>query len=201
MLNLSQEKNAGDDGFKMIETLRPRVLDAHYQPGGLIDFPAYVMDPRFEVKQVVRTTDPGGTAIKFFFRYFPSQPKEPNIEGWVRLEGESDWVIRDYELEVTFRGVDQEKKSVELVSKRSGSILYKPKDGLSVPSEIKYREERSTGTVEDSTFQIENFALGPTPEEEFTLAAFGLGDFARPTARSTHQGTYYLAIFGVAALS
>ena len=42
----------------------------------------------------------------------------------------------------------------------------------------------------------DNYTVGPTPTEEFTLAAFGLGDFERPTARATNRGTYYWHLRG-----
>jgi hypothetical protein len=199
-LSRSETKDKGDAGWRMTEKLRPRVLDAPYLPAGLLDFPAYVMDPHFQVKQVVRTMGSGGPAIRFFFRSLPNGPKKPNLEGWVRLEGASDWVIRDYELEATWSLLDQEKKRVDRVNKHSGSIVYTQKDGVSVPSEIRYTERRSTGTVEENVFQIDNFTLGATPAEEFTLAAFGLGDFERPMARATNRGSYYLAILGATVL-
>ena len=197
MLDRSETKGEGDAGWKMTEKLQPRVLDAPYSPAGFSRLSAYVMDPQFQVKQVVHTTGSGGPAIKFFFRYRPNQREKPNLEGWVRLEGASDWVIRDYELEANLWGLDREKKRVDRVDKRSGSILYTQKDGVSVPSEIRYTDRRSTGTFEDMVYQIDNFTLGPTPAEEFTLAAFGLEDFERPTARATNRGTYYLSkLFG-----
>jgi hypothetical protein len=197
---------AKDESSRLSDRLRQKVLDSPYSPAGLDDFPAYVTDPEFQVKQVERTAGSDAPAIKFSFRYLPNQrylpnlpnqPKKPNLEGWVRLEGASDWVIRDYEIEATWWPLDPERK---LLEKHSGSIRYAQKDGVSVPSEIMYTERRSSGFAQESVSQIDNFILGPTPAEEFTLAAFGLGDFELPTARATNQRSYYLALFGITAL-
>jgi hypothetical protein len=198
MLDRSETKN---ETWKMTEVLRRKVLDAPYSPAGLREFPAYVVDPQFQVTQVVRTAGPEGPTIKFSFRYLPNVPKtKPNLEGWVRLEGASDWVIRDYELSATWWMLDKAKKRVESVAQHSGSILYKQTHGVPVPAEIRHSEHRKSGFIDESVYQIDDFQLGPTPAEEFTLAAYGLGDFERPTERATNRSTHYVVLFGATAL-
>ncbi len=83
-----------------------------------------------------------------------------------------------------------------------GTVVYtQDKAGRPVPSEIQYLERRSTGTTDQTVFHLNSFTLGPTPPEEFTLAVFGLGDFVRPSERTTRQSAYYLAGIGVAAFA
>jgi hypothetical protein len=195
------ESATKSETWRTEEKLMPRVLDAPYSPAGLIEFPDYVMAPQFQVTQAVRTTGSDGPSIKFFLRYNSTQPKKVlrNLEGWVRLGCESDWVIRDYDLDATLS--DQEDKHKMQVS-YGGTVVYtQDKAGRPVPSEIQYLERRSTGTTDQTVFHLNSFTLGPTPPEEFTLAVFGLGDFVRPSERTTRQSAYYLAGIGVAAFA
>jgi hypothetical protein len=136
------------------------------------------------------------------FRYLPNDEKNPNMEGWFRVDSSLNSVIRDYEIKVTHHAFDQARK---LVSQISGSILYKVENGTPVPVEVNYKEEHDNQVqhrrfVDVRTYEINRFVLGPTPAAEFTLAAFGLGDFERPSARSTSRGPYLLLVIAGAAL-
>ena len=50
-------------------------------------------------------------------------------------------------------------------------------------------------------WEISKFEFTATPAEEFTLAAYGLGDFENPSGRKSSRVPYYAALIAVVALS
>ena len=194
---LAQSKPKTAD-LRVLKPYRNRVKNASYCVGSLPDFPEYVSSPNFRVMQVSRTTDSGRPVTKVHFQYSSNEKKNnvTDIGGWFRLETSMNWGVRDYEFKRTVIEPGKEK----WVTQFSGSISYKQENGPPVPIQVKFKSAQNDGQVEEVIYDIDDFVLGPTPAEAFTLASFGLGDFERPSTRGTNFATYYALIFGVAAL-
>ena len=90
------------------------MLDAPYLQAGTPDFPAYAMDPRFQVKRVERTAGSGGPAINSFLQYHPEPaPKKRDLEGWVRWKAHPTGSLAVPGLEAAWWPRDQGEKWVE----------------------------------------------------------------------------------------
>ncbi len=184
-----------------VQTFRHRVKNAPYCLAGFPDFVEYVNSPQFHVTEVSNTTDSGRALTKVVFEYAPNDFKKPNMEGWLRLETSFNWVIRDYEISVTHTKPGQPP----IISHISGSVDYRQEQGTPIPIRIKYDgwDDFSTKKkrfFEDTLYELDRFALGATPSEDFSLAAFGLGDFERPSARASNRIPYYLVVGALVAL-
>jgi hypothetical protein len=195
---LSQADN-GPATPSLIRHFRDRVRNAPYCPGGF-DFPEFAKSPQFKVAQVSRTIDSGKPVLKAFFNYVPATPDKPSLEGWIRLEESMDLAIRDYQFKVTHA---RPRPNVIHVS---GSVSYGKREGASAPTEVKYKDSvydkaHDKTSIEDTVYEIDRFTLGPTPPEAFTLGAFGLGDFERPSSRASNNWSLYLIIGAAIALS
>jgi len=176
-----------------------RVKEAPYCPWGYSDFPSYVSSPDFKIRDVSGTDDSARGRVKVTFSYRPTDRQNPVAEGWVRLDPNANWVLTDYEIR-SIRPASAKK--VELVTQSSGAIRYTQSSGLAVPVEVKFKnvlQSRKGNTEEEGEYQVDHFSVGPTPTEEFTLAAFGLGDFEAPSGRSANRFGYYAMAVAVAA--
>jgi hypothetical protein len=187
-----------------VQTYRERVRDAPFSLGGLANFPEYVASPDFQVIGVDRRGAAGNAVTKIRFRYAPKVDRtSPNLErrstldGWMALDPAAGWVIRDYEYTRTITRPD----GTESVAQRTGSIQYANANGTPVPADITYKEViEAAGQVIEMAYHIDHYQLGAAPPEEFTLAAFGLGDFDRTAPRSSRWGALSLFTVGIAAL-
>jgi hypothetical protein len=192
---VTNEARGKDDVF--VRNFRHRVKNAPYCVAGLGDFPAYVNSGSFHVKQVSCTTEEGVSVVRVDFRYASAEKKKPQVEGYFCVDPSLNWVVRSYDVEIRTVAPDREK----MVNHVTGSLSYKHGNGPPVPLAVKYKGVLNTSTrVEEVTYELDSFTLGPTPAEAFTLAAFGLGDFENASSRGRSRGAYLAAVIGVVAL-
>ena len=176
---------------------RNRIRDATYCPAGLPEFLTYLGSPEFQIQRVVRTAAAGEHLVKVVFDCSPSDKTKTKMKGWFSLDSSLDWVIRDYEIEV-------QRPGGSIPSFRlAGSVRYEEGGKQPVPVEIHVKSEtgnKKTKYSTHETYTISRFSLASTPSGDFTLAAYGLGDFEKLSRRSTNRVPYYAAAFAAVAL-
>jgi LPXTG-motif cell wall-anchored protein len=59
---------------------------------------------------------------------------------------------------------------------------------------------KASGAVITRTFEFQEFTLQHVPREEFTLAAFGLGDLAAPSPKTGSSVVVWLVLLAALAL-
>jgi hypothetical protein len=180
----------------IFQLYRGRVKNAAYCPAGFSDFPEYANSQQFKITEVSHIFDSGRPVTTVVFEYLPNGGNKPQIKGWIRLDTAMNWIIRDYEITVT--NTQPDKSTV--VSSLSGSITYKQEKGTPIPVRVRCDQSQDNNVQKKrfytaELFEIDRFELGRVPPGDFSLAAFGLGDFEQPSARGANRVPYYL-IFG-----
>ncbi len=173
----------------------PRLLrEAPNCPWSYSEFPSYVSSQDFKIKEITRTSDAARPEFKLVFSYQPADASKLRMEGWLQLDPGARYVLTAYDIQVITRPPGRG----DVVVQQSGTTRYTSQNGVPVPAHASYRrEERSKlGTgIEEAEFELDRFTLETTPDEEFTLAAFGLGDFeSPPTTPHSRFGYYALAV-------
>ncbi len=181
---------------------------APYAPSGCIspDHPSYLLlvnSPDFQIQRVVQESEAGKTLHKMFFRYRTTRPKEPTIEGWLRLDPSMNWALQSYEFDNNegkeSRASSDRKKQQRLDFHYSGSLRYQVVNGVAVPSEVKFVRTTNGNLSKHDTYTLSEFAITTTPPGEFSLAAIGLGDVEHTLAEVKTRNAY--GIVGLTAVA
>ncbi len=181
------------------------VRNAPYSPSGFGRFAEYVNSPDFKVREVARSVDGGDSFVRVDFEYLPAKEGTPKrsggpiyqrLEGRLYLDPSMNWVIRKYDIQA--RDVFGGGKEVLLHT--VGAVQYRQDGVTAIPTVIDYKLTVDEKMIQAWRYEISRFALASTPPEEFTLAAYGLGDFEQPSARTTNRTAYYAMAVGIAAL-
>jgi hypothetical protein len=114
--------------------------------------------------------------------------------GWVVLDRDRSWAVTEYEIHRVHP--TDPLHTMQL----SGAVWYDRAFTDPVPSKIRTRRVTTTrkGTGErNEIHRIESWKFQETPPSAFSLAFYGLGDFASKRGRAFNP---YVAWFGVAGL-
>jgi len=187
-------------GSYSVDTDRYRrlILAAPYCPGHLPEFPDCVSSPTFKVSEITQVSDSGERLLKASFEYSPSDRKKRKLSGWLAVDPAMNWAVRKYEILIR-----NPAKTPEL-TKFVGTASF-TRNGETVVL-VKSESSSRTGN-EDYTYtlkriiEISRFAFVATPAHEFTLAAYGLGDFENPSRRSTNRIPLYATAVAIGALA
>ncbi len=193
--------NSPNDELFVMKLLRMRLTTAPYSPGCGPDFPEHVSSAEFKILEVSRATDAGSDLAKVKFQYIPKDEKKASLDGWFRVDLAMNWVIRDYEFE-SHRAWVSARDGVTRNStfRTNGFVNYRRENGNPLPTEIEirlYNNNRKVPSVDN--YKISKYVIGPTPPTEFTLAAFGLGDYDRTVTQVQTRSTYRTAVLSVGA--
>ena len=194
---------------------------ASFCPAGMGSFPEFVNSPEFKILEMTRTNDGGESLVRISFEYpnkdgkleVSTSPHETrvyrDVSGFLVLDSARGFVIRDYDVNVGSVIVrDRDGKAgsvpqpVSVTYRSVGSVRYKDGSEPPAPSEINERSLFGKGRkwlwrkYELSKFELTH---NPAEPEEFSLAAYGLGDFERPSKRSANYVTYYILAVASAA--
>ena len=168
---------------------RSWLTQAPYNPGCIPLFLDYLGSPEFTIREVTRMSEDGVDLAKVDFAYRPKDSKKPTLEGWLRLETARTWVIHDYDFDMRIASV-REGARAEAVVRNKGFVKYREEDGKPVPAEIEVsKTARNGNTLTDHT-SVSEFLFKPSPPEDFTLAAFGLGDYELTLSEAQTRSTY-----------
>jgi hypothetical protein len=196
---LSRSDKSGSED-RQTSVYRRKILEAPFNPGGCSEFPACLLSPQFKVTDVERASGPEGSLVKAGFDYNPGH-RNRQLRGRVCFDtsSASGWFLREFEFEV----IDPGRKEAG-VGKIAGSVRYEKRAGVPVPIEgitnESVGEKVPTATV-TLRIQYSKFEFVETPPAEFTLAAYGLGDFESPSRRKANPTPYYAALVAVVALA
>ncbi len=175
---------------------RRELVDAPFCPAGMSAFPDCVWSKEFKVREVTRLSGPEGPLVKVTFEYLPTKKDRNKMRGWIAVDPSMNWAIKRYEID---EHAPMEKSGIFHIV---GRVRYKNQRASVVPVEISYTRAISNKefTLEASrSYQISRFEFAATPSEEFTLAAFGLGDFENPSARKINRVPYYAGAIALTA--
>ena len=180
------------------ERYRRRVLVASYCPGHLGEFPGCVSSPNFKVREVTQVSDSGERLLKASFEYSPPDQKKRKLSGWLTVDPAMNWAVREYEIQIR-----NPAKTPELstfvgtagFTKDGETVVLATSDSMSTRGNENY-----TYTVKEK-IEISKFRFVATPVHEFTLAAFGLGDFESPSRRSSNRVPLYATVLAIGAFA
>jgi hypothetical protein len=105
-------------------------------------------------------------------------------------------VIQNYEIKN--RVVDGSGR--EMLSRIIGAVRYRQDNDVAIPIKIDLKSIINEKGIQESVYEISSYDLVSTAPGTFTLAAFGLGDFEKPSARTTNRLPLYASAAAVAAL-
>ena len=116
----------------------------------------------------------------------------PDYDGWILVEPEKKWVLREYEL-------GHRKQVIR------GLVEYgDPQDGFPLPKRvvIKGFPRGSSEPTFIQIFTFEDLRFVDVPDGEFTLAAFGLPELGQPgRSRSRYANRTVFWLLGAALVS
>ncbi len=153
-----------------------------------------INSPGFSVRKLASSMTAEGGGIRVDFDYTPppaGQSKSPwttALSGWWIVDPAHGWVLREYRISKYGSPVSW-----------YGRIEYSNELGETKLSKV-YLDDGSTDSYGFKyEFTCKSFLRKQTPDKEFTLAAYGLGDAELPPGRSFNWSPYWF--FGLAALA
>lgn len=179
--------NDSEQNWRKLDIYRIHLKNAPYWPGGCPDFPEIVNSPDFKIQEVIPIHENERTSYKVSFQYLPAEQAKAKIEGWIALDAASNLVIRSFEFDAR---EPMENKTTILVH-YVGSTAYTFENGRAIPKEIQFSHTYNKKNSNNFRYNISRFVLEPTPPEEFTLAAFGLGDVAKGISEIKRRDFYW----------
>ncbi len=186
-----------DDDWPAMTRYRNWLTAAAFSPGGFPRFLEYVISADFRIREVSQAADRGVDLVKVVFEYVPKDPQKPRLEGWLRLDPAMSSVIRDYEFTTRLSWLRDGVKG-ETSIRNTGFVNYTLENGKPVPSEIEVSRYVNGRTTTDHV-SISDFRFTLSPPQEFTLSAFGLGDYERTASQVQTQATYRSAALALGA--
>jgi hypothetical protein len=186
----------GGEERNVISVLRTRVRDAPFRPAGVQDFDEWVESPRLKIEKVSRLKDSGKELLRAVLHYHGPGEGDRRVDGYIDLDEAIGLVVRRCELELRW-STPQGPGHVVV----AGSVSYAQEAGTPLPTRVAYSIHAvpSQGASQWE-YAITRYALELTPPEQFTLAAFGLGDYERSLTQVQSRSAYRTSAVGVAAV-
>jgi len=147
-----------------------------------MSLPSWLNTPGFKIVAIGDADDGEDRLVRLDFHYDPADDKAQETAirgGWILFEPSRFWCIRKYEVITPWGRV-------------FGEIEYSDAD--SVPLPRRYRWEllnEKKGASSITVLEVTELAVGPTPDEEFTLSAFGLPE---PPLGDPRRGLWFWVI-------
>ncbi len=179
-----------DDDWPALMRYRSWLIESPYNPGCIPRFREYLDSSDFKIRQVSRSTEGGVELTKAVFEYAPQDTKKPRLDGWLRVDPARNWAIHDYDFNVRLVSVrDGTKRETSIRNK--GFVNYRENEHRLFPAEIEVSKHAQNGNIVTDHTNVSEFLFAPSPPEEFTLSAFGLGDYeltvGQAQARTTNR--------------
>jgi hypothetical protein len=154
---------------------RNMVVRAAYSIGGIL-IPTILDSPSFQITKLGRVDRDADLPDRVVFKSRIENTKSsPEIEGWLLLDPKRDWAVREYEVRI---GSPANPDSLVVMS---GTARYSDEAGQSpLPEEVTSvtRSGGGAGTGQHRIhFEARRRTNEPPAAVDFTLAAYGLGDY------------------------
>ena len=180
-----------NDPFPAVHHYRGALTESPYAPGGDPRLPAIFESPEFRIREISHSRDDASELAKVAFEYSPKDAKQSRIQGWLRLDITSGWVVRDFDLEE--RGF-RPQGGAPFTLRTKGFMKYNRQNGRAIPAEVEVTKISENGWWMTDHFNIAKYEMTSLPPAEFTLAAFGLADFERTLEQAETRRTYRTAV-------
>lgn len=156
-INPEQRKESVLDAVCILQKVSHRLL------------PDMVKDREFAVKEVTPLEQNGHTYIRVAFANRPKVRvlEDPGMEGWVLLDPDRYWVIKEGQITAEYRGGG--KGTVTFTNE-----YHVTRDGFPIPRQRTTREQFSLDDRIEGLHTVEFVEQGEVPEREFSLSVFGL---------------------------
>jgi hypothetical protein len=187
-----------DDDWPALMRYRSWLIEAPYNPGCIPRFREYLDSSDFKIRQVSVSTEAGVELTKAVFEYAPQDTKKPRLAGWLRVDASRSWAIHDYDFDVRLVSVREGTKR-EASIRNKGFVNYSEQDGRLIPAEIEVSKHAQNGNIVTDHTSVAQFLFASTPPEEFTLRAFGLGDYELTVGQAQARTTYRMIALAVGA--
>jgi hypothetical protein len=189
---------SSDDDWPALMRYRSWLIESPYNPGCIPRFREYLDSPDFKIREVSRSTEGGVELTKAVFEYAPQDTKKPRLAGWLRVDPARNWAIHDYDFDVRLVLVREGTKSQTSI-RNKGFVNYSEQDGRLIPAEIEVSKHAQNGNIVTDHTNIAQFLFATSPPEEFTLSAFGLGDYELTVGQAQARTTYRTIALAVGA--
>jgi hypothetical protein len=202
--NLYAVKGPGDDGGyslafrgdannpKELQKNRGRFFRPSCEAPGF-NLPVFLDKPELSI-QSVRSEDRDGerlTRVEYTIQH--RDPRAPTQKAWCLLKPDSGWSLRAFE---TNYGGNQPYSY-------SGEVEYAGNKGNGIVPRAKTVRLQITmpASVMTNRFDYDRFDLGEGPPEDFSLAAYGLGEIEVPPGRPQNRLPLYFGAVAVAVVA
>jgi hypothetical protein len=164
--------------------------------------PQLLNSPRFKITQADRP-DPEKSMVRFHCDYGTERPGDQyDMIGWFEVDPARAWSVVGYEVHRKIPGLP---KSEQLDMLITGKVRYPTEAGPceTYPQQVNvsYLSLIPGGRQFERRyeFQVETCSTDPIGAQEFTLAAYGMGDLDRPPGSPQNRLAYWA--FGLAAIA
>lgn len=147
-------------------------------------------DPSFEIAEVSGIEFEGEDCLKIEYDYHNEE--DSLASGWVIVSPDEGWAIRAFESRRPLKNRPQ--------ARYFGVVEYGDVEGgVPVLHRVQITSSNPPEEVIELSYVFDGIVPGPVPDEEFTLASYGLPDLSTPRGDSANRTVYWL--YGLAALA
>jgi len=140
-----------------------------------------VGSPGFLLKGVTQSVREGDPLIRVDFEFAETgskdAPRNMKMHGFMVVDPSRSMALREYDLQ------SESMSKPGLAVHATGRNYYSREKGLPKPTKVISELTYSTKNVIRNVFEVERWDYERTPAQDFSLAAYGLGDTRRPSTR------------------
>ena len=131
------------------------------------------------------------------FTYEIADQYRSHVRGWIELDESSGLVLRNYEINLGRIAPDGRKVRTVF----NGHVDYRQVDGRAVPARLVASQHGfPPSNTTDWLYNISNYTFEKADPAEFTLAHYGLADYARTVGQVERRRSYWSTGIAVAAI-
>jgi len=155
---------------------RDEIVRAAYSIGRVFLLPEMIDWPGFRIIEVRRVNQAGASLVRVAFKCQPDAAKSlPELDGWLLLDPDRDWALREHEVRLTWPA------SPDYHSLVTGKVRYADGAGSGpLPEEVTLVDRAGTNSQvgeRRTHFQARRRISQAPLAQSFTLAAYDLGDY------------------------
>ena len=173
------------------------LVDLPYVPtGAQSEFPECVWSKEFAIRDVTTSSDSEGPLVKAAFEYIPADKSKTKMRGWIALDPSRNWAISAMKSPGSTRPAlgERTNPSAKRLGRSSPRLGPLQSCGWHLRTDcVRWNFIRDHGRYHlrrhaRAAVEFTRFDVAAVPDGEFSLAAFGLGDFENPSTRKFPTG-------------